>query len=113
MYLTEEENLDLLGAIRRMMLHPADRVWLDAVAVSALNGESGHASVDEFLLAMSRLGEPFKFGLDASSTHSFTNSATAFLEKSGHLSLPPQSTPSLTCMASGYSWPIGNGRPDK
>ena len=68
MYFDEAVNRKVLSSIQRLICHRYSHLWIDIVAKSVIERESGFPEVDDFLRGMEKLGEPFIFGLDDAST---------------------------------------------
>lgn len=65
MYFQEEEVVQILSGIQRLMSHPDSLLWLDMVdREPVMNAGKFPASIQAFMRGMQILGEPFTFGSD-------------------------------------------------
>jgi methyltransferase (TIGR00027 family) len=64
MYFSACTNRRILGSIARCMNDDNSELWFDAVAERVVSHTSGFPQVEAFVRAISRIGEPFVFGLD-------------------------------------------------
>ncbi len=64
MYLSEQENRELMLSLRAALRNPNSVVWADMVTRSVVDGTTSSAAITEFVKRMKELGESFVFGCD-------------------------------------------------
>jgi methyltransferase (TIGR00027 family) len=64
MYFAARTNQRIFCSIARCMNNVDSQLWFDVVANRVVSHSSGFAQVEAFVRGMSRIGEPFVFGLD-------------------------------------------------
>ena len=74
MYLSEQENRELMLSLRGALRNPDSVVWADMVTRSVVDGSTSSRAITEFVNRMTELGESFVFGCDE---------PAAFLEQCG------------------------------